>query len=163
MSMFMKVEGVDGDAQDADHDKWIDIQSWSWGAHHAGNMQRGGGVSGGTAQIQELTVNCESSAATATLMKKCLAGAVLAKIEIDTVLHFGGAKATWCLVTLTNCTISDLSQSHSSEGGGEKSSFDSITIGFEEAKQEINNMDDEGQNTGSVDFEFNVAKGQVKE
>lgn len=44
VDMYLKVESVNGDSQDAQHKEWTDIQSFSWGASQLGSMSTGGGT-----------------------------------------------------------------------------------------------------------------------
>ena len=30
---FLKIEGIEGESEDQEHKGWIDLLSWSWGAH----------------------------------------------------------------------------------------------------------------------------------
>ena len=41
MAAFAKYDGIDGEAIDVNHDKWIDVLSIDWGAH-----KPGGGMTG---------------------------------------------------------------------------------------------------------------------
>ena len=158
MGMYMKVEGVDGDCKDEAHDKWIDIISWNWGAHHPSNMQTGGGTSGGTAQLDQLTVMAKTAASTATLMGLLLQ-ATKKKIEIHVTLGFEGGRDSWTEVELENATISDLNQSHDLESGGTQQSFDSIVISFEKGKQTIWNQNEDQTRGASVPWEHTIGTG----
>ena len=33
MAVFAKYDGVDGEAKDSNHDKWIDVLAIDWGSH----------------------------------------------------------------------------------------------------------------------------------
>jgi type VI protein secretion system component Hcp len=39
--MFMKIDTVDGEAQDSKHKKEIDVLSWSWGISNSGSAHNG--------------------------------------------------------------------------------------------------------------------------
>ena len=41
---FLKIDGIDGEAQDAKHKNEIDIESWSFGATNSGTMASAGGA-----------------------------------------------------------------------------------------------------------------------
>jgi type VI secretion system secreted protein Hcp len=49
VDMFMKIDTVDGEAQDTKHKKEIDVLSWSWGMSNSGSAHAGGG--GGNGRI----------------------------------------------------------------------------------------------------------------
>jgi type VI secretion system secreted protein Hcp len=66
--MFLKITGVTGEAQDADHKGEIEVVSWSWGLQAPAAM--GGAASTtGRAALQELVVIKRVDAATPTLMQ----------------------------------------------------------------------------------------------
>jgi type VI secretion system secreted protein Hcp len=136
MAMFLKIDGIDGDSKDKEHDKWIDILNWSWGAHHPSSMQTGGGTSGGSAQVEQINITAETSSATAILAMYLMTGEVK-KIDIHTTKKFLKEEKTWVEVELINGSISSLMQSHNSDGAGGSSSTDSIVISFEECRQVI--------------------------
>src|ERR1035441_7639883 len=43
---FLKIDGIEGEAQDKTHKNEIQLQSWSWGETNTGSMGAGGGGSG---------------------------------------------------------------------------------------------------------------------
>lgn len=43
---FLKIDGIDGESAAQGHDKWIELQSWSFGATQAGTGTGGGGGAG---------------------------------------------------------------------------------------------------------------------
>jgi light-regulated signal transduction histidine kinase (bacteriophytochrome) len=55
VDMFMKIDTVDGEAQDSKHKKEIDVLSWSWGLSNAGSAHSGGGAGAGKANVHDLS------------------------------------------------------------------------------------------------------------
>jgi type VI protein secretion system component Hcp len=47
VDMFIKIDTVDGEAQDSKHKKAIDVLSWSWGLSNSGSAHVGGGAGAG--------------------------------------------------------------------------------------------------------------------
>lgn len=45
--LFLKIEGITGESQDANHKGWIGVDSFTWGATQPGNMATGGGGGAG--------------------------------------------------------------------------------------------------------------------
>ena len=39
VDMYMKIEGANGEAKDANHKDWSDIRSFAWGATQPGTRQ----------------------------------------------------------------------------------------------------------------------------
>ena len=38
---FIKIQGIEGESQDAGHEKWIDVLSWDWGCSQSGAVGAG--------------------------------------------------------------------------------------------------------------------------
>lgn len=53
---FLKVDGIPGESLSKTHKEEIELHSWSWGAHNHASMH-GSGLSGGKAEMAELTVS----------------------------------------------------------------------------------------------------------
>lgn len=54
VDMYLKVDAVTGESADSNHNGWIDIQSFNWGASQPGNMAVGGGGGAGKVQFSDL-------------------------------------------------------------------------------------------------------------
>jgi type VI secretion system secreted protein Hcp len=63
--MFLKVQGVTGEAGDADHKGEIDVVSWSWGMQ--GKSE--GGLASSKARYQDLQITKRVDRSSATLMQ----------------------------------------------------------------------------------------------
>src|SRR5512136_3197822 len=65
--MFLKLDGIEGEAQDG----WIEIESWSWGAsNHAAT----GGAGAGKVSFSDLTVMKKLDKATPLILDAALSG-----------------------------------------------------------------------------------------
>lgn len=104
--MFLKMSGVTGEAQDADHKGEIQVVSWSWGLQAPAAM--GGAASTtGRAALQELIVVKRVDQATPTLMQlvrqhKVVPSAVL------TVRKAGKTPLEYFKIELTNVRVTSL-------------------------------------------------------
>ena len=56
VDMFLKLDGIKGEASDDKHKGEIDVLAWSWGASQSGTMHVGQGGGGGKANFQDLSV-----------------------------------------------------------------------------------------------------------
>ena len=59
MAAFAKYDGVDGESDDANHGKWIDILSIDWGAHKPGGGATGQSRRRGAAVVEDLSLTME--------------------------------------------------------------------------------------------------------
>ena len=81
MAAFAKYDGIDGEAIDANHDKWIDVLSLDWGAHKPGGGATGQSRRRGAAVVEDITLTIEYEKAAPKLQEKCLMGEVIPKIR----------------------------------------------------------------------------------
>lgn len=78
VDMFIKIEGVEGEATDANHDKWIDVLSVDWGGTNTSRRQRGPlGNGSGT-----VTLTRSVDRATPKLSEACTSGRSLGSIVV---------------------------------------------------------------------------------
>ena len=72
--MFMKIDTVDGEAQDSKHKKEIDVLHWSWGMNNSGSAHNGSGAGAGKVNVHDLTFTKWVDTATPTLALACCSG-----------------------------------------------------------------------------------------
>jgi type VI secretion system secreted protein Hcp len=85
--MFLKLDGVTGEAHDADHKDEIEVMSWAWGM--AASTDVGTGQISGKAKIKSLSVNKRADRSTPTLIGMLKTNAILKKGSL-TVRKAGG-------------------------------------------------------------------------
>jgi type VI secretion system secreted protein Hcp len=79
---FLKLEGIDGESQDAKHKGEIDIESWSWGEAQSGAGHAGGGGGAGKVSMQDFHFVMKISKATPKLMLACASGEHIKKATL---------------------------------------------------------------------------------
>ncbi|MDR2153894.1 MAG: type VI secretion system tube protein Hcp [Burkholderiaceae bacterium] len=102
--MFMKIEGVSGESKDANHKDWTDIKSFEWGATQPGSMVSGGGGGVGKASLDDLSVEALLDKAAPAILKNCIAGKHLNKVEIS-ACKAGGQQIEYTRITLEEVMI----------------------------------------------------------
>lgn len=71
---FLKIDGIDGESNDAKHSKEIEIESFSWGASNAGSHAGGGGGGAGKVSMQDFHFTMRVNKASPKLMLACANG-----------------------------------------------------------------------------------------
>ena len=89
VDMFLKIEGVDGEATTTTHKGWIDIQSWSWGVSQTATAGAGGGATAGRL-TGHVTLIKRIDKATPLLFKRCSDGTVLPLATVELARSGGG-------------------------------------------------------------------------
>jgi len=71
---FLKIDGIQGEAQDKTHKNEIEIESWSWGEVQSGTAAIGGGMGGGKVQMNDFHFCMKVNKASPALFLSCAVG-----------------------------------------------------------------------------------------
>ncbi|MGP2447677.1 Hcp family type VI secretion system effector [Pantoea stewartii subsp. indologenes] len=104
IDIFLKIDGIEGESQNANHKKWIDVLSFDWGAQQPGNMAVGGGGGAGKVNYRDLTVEALIDKATPALVKYCASGKHLSKVQLS-VCKAGGQEVEYTRITLEDVLV----------------------------------------------------------
>jgi type VI secretion system secreted protein Hcp len=154
-AMFLKVEGVDGESTDADHDKWIQVLSYSHGVSQSATGISGtGGQTGGVADFQDLSIVKVLDTSTPDLNIKCAKGEHIPKIELEICLATGD-KHTFMKYTIEDCVVTSVSPGGDSEG--EVRPLETVTFAYDKLKWEYTPIDNTGAPGSTTDRTWNLA------
>jgi type VI secretion system secreted protein Hcp len=158
MALFIKFDGVDGEANDKDHKQWSDLLSFSWGLHKAGAGATGQTRRRGVATVEDVCCTKEYDKASPKLGEAILLGKVFPKVEIhDTTTYGESARGTFLKYELKNVMVS--SYQVSGAGGGDAVPTESFSLNFEEVKNTYVEYDSAGKKKGNVEFGWKVEEG----
>jgi type VI secretion system secreted protein Hcp len=102
---FLKIEGIDGEAQDKSHKNEIEIDSWSWGATNAGTAVKGGGMGAGKVAVHDIDFVKGTDKASAKLMLACAQGQHI-KSAVLTCRKAGKEQQEYLKLTFSDVMIS---------------------------------------------------------
>jgi len=158
MAVFAKYDGVDGEAKDDKHKKWVDVLAIDWGMHKPGGGATGQSRRRGGAVIEDVTLTVEYEKATPKLQEKCLMGEVIPKLEIEQTATYSGNRATYLKYELKNVMITSCQVNAS---GNDDAGPPTVVLGnnFEEVKVTYTEMDKDGSNKGNVEYNWKVEEG----
>jgi len=160
MALFIKFDGVDGEAQDKDHKSWSDLLSMSWGLHKAGGGATGQTRRRGVATIEDVMVTKEFDRASVKLAESVCTGKIFPKVEIhDTTTYGEGNRVTFLKYELKNVMVSSFNVS--AAGAGDAVPTESFSLNFEEVKQTYTEYDQKGAKKGNVEFGWKVEEGET--
>lgn len=80
-SAYVKFDGIEGEAQDKDHDGWIDLASFSQGMHRPGGGT-GAGRRRGDVAMEDMVLTIEYDKASPSLALAALKGDVFPNVKI---------------------------------------------------------------------------------
>ena len=157
MALFIKFDGVDGEAQDKDHKSWSDILAFSWGMHKAGAGATGQTRRRGVATVEDVVVTKEYDKSSVKIAESVLSGKIFPKVEIHNTATFGDARATFLKYELKNVMVS--SHNVSAAGGGDAVPTETLSLNFEQVKQTYVEYDSKGGKKGNVEMTWKVEEG----
>lgn len=105
--IFLRIEGITGESQDASHKGWINVDSFTWGAAQPGNMAVGGGGGAGKVRYRDLTIQAKIDKATPAVMRYISNGKHISKVEIS-VCKAGGNQVEYCRISLEDVLITNV-------------------------------------------------------
>ncbi|MGD8106460.1 Hcp family type VI secretion system effector [Pantoea sp. FN0302] len=108
-SVFLKIAGLTGESQDAAHQGWIDVKSYSWGVHRNGNV-----AGPAASRYKNLTVHCPIDKATAAVLLFASNGNRIKAIQLS-FCKAGNGMIESCRLTLENVIVIDANLDHISE------------------------------------------------
>jgi type VI secretion system secreted protein Hcp len=115
-SFFLKIEGIVGESQDANHVDWIDVLDVDWGASQPGNMTTGGGGGIGKANFNDMHVVARLDKAAATVLKYCASGKHIGTVEVS-MCKAGGEQMEHTKFTLNEVLVTSVRYSCHKETG----------------------------------------------
>jgi type VI secretion system secreted protein Hcp len=76
---FLKLDGIEGDSSDNNHQKWIEIQAFTWGCSNSATGTGGAGQ----ATIFDFSITKNTDQATPTLFQRCCNGDKSATADVE--------------------------------------------------------------------------------
>ncbi|MCX5883082.1 MAG: type VI secretion system tube protein Hcp [Deltaproteobacteria bacterium] len=158
VDMFLKIDGIKGEAQDAKHKGDIDVLAWSWGATQSATTHMGGGGGSGKASFQDMHITKYVDSATHNLLKHTSTGKHI-KEALLTVRKAGETPLEYIKIKMTDCLISSISTGGS---GGEDRLTENISLNFAEYEFVYTPQKADGSGDSALPFKFNIATNEVK-
>ena len=154
VDMFIKLEGVEGEAKDDKHKGWIDVLSWSWGMSQSGTMHMGGGGGAGKVNVTDLSFTKFIDKSTADIMIHNASGKHYPKANM-VVRKAGDKPLEYLKIEMKNVLISSISTGGS---GGEDRLTENVTLNFETVKVEYTPQKKDGSGEAVQTFGWDVGK-----
>lgn len=130
VDMFLKLDGIEGEAQDSTHKKEIDILAWSWGASQSGTTHMGAGGGGGKANVQDLSFTHYVDSASHNLLQRVFDGK-----HIDTGVlvcrKAGGKPLEYITIEMEDIMVTSVQTGGS---GGEDRLVENVVLNFSKVK-----------------------------
>src|SRR5262245_47415780 len=102
---FLKIDGIQGESQDAKHKGEIELLSFNWGETQTGTFAHGGGGGAGKVQMQDFHFMMNVNSASAKFFLKCASGEHI-KTALLTCRKAGKDQQDYLKVTFEDLIIS---------------------------------------------------------
>lgn len=157
--MFIKFEGVDGEAQDGSYRGWCNALSFSQGQ----NLVEGQSLVGATRQkanvvFEDIVVVKELDKASPKLAEAVCQGKVFPKVEIHLTRSYASL-VTYYTYELNNVLI--VGYRIGGSGYSEHIPTEKISLSFEEIKVTYTEIDEGGRPKGNVEYTWRVEEGAI--
>jgi type VI secretion system secreted protein Hcp len=142
---FLKLDDVNGEVQDSQFEKWIEVESFSWGISQTGTNASGGGGGAGKVSFQDLHITKHTDKASAALFQKCATGQHFIKGELQVRKAGGdasGASSVFMKIELNDVLVSSVEFEGAVQGDDRPS--EDVTLNF-----------------GKILFEYDAPDGEV--
>ena len=156
VDMFIKIEDIEGESTDKDHNSWIDVLSFNYG--HSRIVSDPGTGATGDANFQDLVVVKDVDKSSPKIAEAVVSGKSIPLVEFELVRTFSdGGRATYFVYELTNVRVT----SYSIGGSGETEDVpvESFSLNFEEFRYVYTEFDESGTSKGEVEATWKVEEG----
>lgn len=156
VDMFLKLEGIKGEAADAKHTDTIDVLAWSWGMAQSGTSHAGSGSGSGKVSIQDVSVTKYIDKSSAALINHACTGKHITKGQL--IVRKAGDKP----LEYITVDMEDIIVTHVSSGGsgGEDRLTENVTLNFAKFKYTYTPQAKDGSGGTKVEFGYNIAKNE---
>src|SRR4028119_1769590 len=156
VDMFLKLEGIKGEAADGKHKEEIDVLAWSWGMSQSGTTHMGSGSGSGKVAVQDLSLTKYVDKSSATLVNHCCTGKHITKGQLI-VRKAGDKPLEYITVDLEDIIVTAVSSGGS---GGEDRLTENVTLNFGKFKYTYTTQAKDGSGGPKVDFGWSISKNE---
>jgi len=145
---FLKIQGIEGESEDAKHPNEIQLESWSWGENQSGSFAYGGGGGAGKVQMTDFSFVMKANKASPKLFLACANGEHIPEALL-TGRKAGKEQQDFMKVKFSDLLISSY-VTGGSGGGGDEIPTESISFNFAKIEMEYREQRPDGQLEGPV-------------
>lgn len=157
MSIYLKVDGIDGTVTQDGYEKWIEVGSLQWGSGRGIATPVGATANreGGQASVSEVTVTKEMDSSSPSLFTASVAGDAGKEVKIHLVTTSDPGR-TYVEYTLENSLLSGYSVS----SGGDRPS-ESISINFTKIEFKFNPLESDNSEGDPITVSYDLSTGKT--
>jgi len=155
---FLKIDGIEGESQDAKHKSEIALESWSWGESQSGTHAAGGGGGAGKVAMQDFHFVMKINKASPKLALACASGEHIKKAVL-TCRKAGKDQQEFLKITMSDLLVS----SYQTGGSGHADIVptDQISVNFSKIEWDYKEQKADGTLGGSVKSGWDLKAGKA--
>ncbi|MEM5438172.1 type VI secretion system tube protein Hcp [Paraburkholderia diazotrophica] len=142
--IFIKIQGIDGESQDAMHLNEIDVVDWTWKVEQQSTMMSGSGGGAAKATVSDLEFTHMMDRASPNLARHCFTGKHIQEARL-TMRKAGGVPHEFLRITLYDVVISRVQPL-----AGGQACIEKVGLSFARMKKEYILQNAIGGNAGTV-------------
>ncbi|HTO25005.1 MAG TPA: type VI secretion system tube protein Hcp [Gaiellaceae bacterium] len=154
---FLKLDDVNGEVQDSQFEKWIEVDSFSWGVSQSGSVAGGSGGGAGKVSFQDLHITKPTDKSSAALFQKCATGQHFQKCQLYVRKAGGdasGASSVFLKIEMDDVLVSSVEFEGAAHGDDRPS--EDVTLNFTKIFYEYDAPD------GEVDtFSWDLVQNKI--
>lgn len=154
---FLKIEGIEGESQDAKHKGEISLESFSWGASQSGTMAYGGGGGAGKVQMQDFNFVMNVNKASPKLFLACATGDHIKKAVL-TCRKAGKDQQEYMKFTFSDVLVSSYQTSGSA---GDVIPLEQISLNYAKMEMEYKEQKPDGTLGGSIKAGYDLKQNKA--
>jgi type VI secretion system secreted protein Hcp len=156
--IFMKIDGLDGEATDANHEQWIDILSVSESLHAPEIASTDGSRRRGAVVFEDVVVAKVLDKTSPKLREALAQGKVYPQIEIEITRNCGSGQVTIFKYDFKNPSLTSVSLQGTDS---DALPVEMLSLNFEEIKWTYTELDGTCAKQGDVEATWKVEEGTL--
>jgi type VI secretion system secreted protein Hcp len=154
VDMFMKIDDIKGESQDAAHKGEIDVYTWSWAVTQTGSSQVGGGSGTGRANVEDFTFTTKVDSSHAPLLGMTLKGKAF-KTAVFTCRKAGDKPLEYLKITMSAGLISGITFSADKD---DELQTATVTLNFGQVKFDYTPQNADGSGMAMITYAHDMQK-----
>lgn len=155
---FLKLDGITGESQDADHSGELDILTVADSITNAGTYDIGTGGNTGKALFSDIAITKYVDCSSPVLRQYCALGTAIGTATFSINKQAGENKLEYLKITLQNAVVTSI-QFHGS-GGSTEPMQESMTLNFAGIIYEYKQQSNTGGAANTITFGRDIQKNQ---
>ena len=156
IDMFMKIDGVTGEAKDSKHSGEIDVLSWNWGLSQSGSRHVGGGGGSGKVSVSDLSFVKYVDKSSTDIALFCCNGKHVASAQL-TIRKAGENPVEYLVIKMTDCLVTNVGGGGSN---GEDRLVETISLNFAKVEVDYTPQKEDGSGDAKTTMGWDIAKNE---